>query len=234
MACQFLLVATILFRCSEGFVVLQKAREEEYARQALLMTPSPSGSFRGSVLFPGDDVSILSGHSGRRRFSFVRRDGRRTSLSLPPSPLLDRSPTYRTRRSPRMDPRVPLVHPRPLGYDFPYVDDSGAVTPSSQEDVFSFSAHAPVAQHRRRLSSGTSHCSKASAVSTLESRRTRFGTKAEELLSRRRTGGHEPTVFPFAPTSRGVPDVIVDRSRNDSVSVTSPQCNLDAQHLAVF
>ena len=188
------------------------------------MSRSVSGSFRGSVLFPGDDVSILSGRSVHRRFSFVRRDGRRTSVSLPPSPLLDRSPSYtpaRARRSPRMDPRVPLMPPRPLGYDFPYVDDSGAVTPSSQEDVFTFSTHAPVAQHRRRLSSGTSYCSRTSALSALESRRSRFGTKAEELLSRRRTGGYEAAVVSGAPSSRGVPDVIVDRSRGDSVRMTS-------------
>lgn len=182
------------------------------------MSRSPSGSYRGSVLFPGDDVSILSGRSGQRRFSFVRRDGRRTSLSLPPSPLLDRSPTYRARRSPRLDTRVPLVHPRPLGYDFPYVDDSGAVTPSSQEDVFTFASHGPVAQHRRRLSSGTSLGSKTSAISARDSRFSRKGTtKTEELLSRLRTG-QEATIVPSAPAARGVPDVIVDRSRNDSVS----------------
>ena len=135
----------------------------------------------------------------------------------------------------RAGDKQPLVLPVLDNLNFPYADDSRAVTPSTEDLCNLHNTHSFV-PHRRRLSSATSFKSNASHHQphfegvrfVPRSRRSSFtsdhskysdASKTGELISRTLMNRGEPTYFMWTasikrPTTT-VPDVVVDGTRSD-------------------
>lgn len=163
------------------------------------------------------------------------------SLSLPGSPFMRRgSSQFSWKRkgfTPGRGDKQPLVLPYLDTLNFPYADDSRAVTPSIEDLVNPYNTQYGIAptHTRRRLSSAASLRSKTShhhfpdGAMQRFSRRSSFTSdhskfsdtsKTGKLLAMRKQqpGRGEPTHFYWHPKAIGnstLPDVVVDKTRDD-------------------